>query len=600
MIYHFFSFENKMLLLFAKRLIFAHPFTKSNTMLKIAYGKADFGEIRTEGYFYQDRTQFIEILEEKGTHYPAFLRPRRFGKSLFISMLHHYYGVEFKDQFQTLFGDLYVGKKPTPLANQYFVLEFDFSGINTKEPQDVMKSFLKRVKSGLKRFLKRYDAYFKPNDFDSIDQEDIPSNALISFFDLIGDRNLTKDHRIYVMIDEYDQFTNQLLHYHSRAFERVVSQDGEVRVFYEVLKSSAKDDIARIYLSGVAPVTLDGMGSGYNISTNISLAWPFHSMMGFEEAEVKALLGKIGIPKGVLSSVLADLRNWYNGYLFSDDVKKKIYNSTMVLYFVSQYQRLSAYPKTLLDPNIASDYKKIRQVFELIRRDPLTLPTFQKLINEKTITAELTDVFSLERGFNTSDAVSMLFYMGFLTMVERDLSSYVFKYPNYLIEKLYAQYFVALLTNNEELPIDNNPINDAIRELAKTANPQPFLDQVKAILKIHSNRDAMQFHEGSLKAIFISLLHHQEFYYIDSEPEIERHYVDIYLEAMRGYKPKYEIAFELKYLKKKDPQDVEDVLDAAEVQLKKYLVTKKYIHRKNLRGFAVVVKNEDIFWKEIT
>ncbi|MEN9610037.1 MAG: hypothetical protein RLZZ628_851 [Bacteroidota bacterium] len=567
-------------------------------MLKIAYGKADFAEIRIEGYFYQDRTQFIELLEEKGTHYPAFLRPRRFGKSLFISMLHHYYGVEHKAQFQTLFGDLYIGKNPTPLANKYFVLSFDFSGINTKDPQEVLNAFVNRVQVGIKKFLKSYAAYFQPDDFDVIEKESLASNALTKFFGLITDRRLTDDHKIYVMIDEYDQFTNQLLSYHSRAFQKIVSEDGEVRVFYEVLKSATKDDVSRIYISGVAPATLDSMGSGYNISTNISLAWPFHQMMGFEEAEVKALLTKLGFSKGTLQVVLADLRNWYNGYLFSDDVKKKIYNSTMVLYFASQYQRLKAYPKTLLDPNVASDYKKIRQVFELVRLDPFKMPTFQNLIEKQTITAELTDVFSLERGFNASDAVSMLFYMGFLMIAGRDLSSYVFKYPNYLIERLYAQYFVALLKNTEELPIDNNPINDAVRELAKNANPQPFLDQVKEILLIHSNRDAMQFHEGSLKAIFISLLHHQQFYYISSEEEQQRRYI-VHLEAIRGYKPKYEIAFELKYLKKKDMSDVNEVLDGAEIQLKKYLVLKKYIHRKNLRGFAVVVKNDEIFWKEI-
>jgi Predicted AAA-ATPase/PD-(D/E)XK nuclease superfamily len=570
-------------------------------MLKIAYGKADFAEIRTGGYFYQDRTQFIELLEEKGTHYPAFLRPRRFGKSLLISTLHCYYGVEYKAQFQSLFGDLYIGKKPTPLANQFFVFRLDFSGITTKIPQEVMQAFMQRVNSGIKDFLKTYSTYFGPNDLAIFGTQRTPSSILIDFFDLVTTRGLLDDHKVYVMIDEYDQFTNQLLTYHSREFQKVVSEDGDVRVFYEVLKSVAGlGKVPRIYLSGVAPVTLDGMGSGYNISTNISLAWPFHQMVGFEEAEVKALLAQLGLAKGTLATILADLRKWYNGYLFSPSAKKKVYNSTMVLYFVSQYQRSNEYPSTLLDPNIASDYKKIRQIFELVRRDPFTLPTFNTLMETQSITAELTDVFSLERGFNTSDAVSMLFYMGFLTIVERDLSSYVFQYPNYLIEKLYAQYFVALLQNTDELPIDNNPINDAVRELAKNANPQPFLDQVKAVVKIHSNRDAMQFHEGSLKAIFISLLHHQQFYYIDSEPETERYYVDIYLEAMRGYKPKYEIAFELKYLKKKDTQDVKDVLDAAEVQLKKYLVTKKYIHRKNLRGFAVVVKNEDIFWKEIT
>ncbi|MEO0042050.1 MAG: hypothetical protein RL329_1498 [Bacteroidota bacterium] len=569
-------------------------------MLKIAYGKADFAEIRQDGYFYQDRTQFIQLLEEKGTHYPAFLRPRRFGKSLFINMLHHYYGVEFKDQFQTLFGDLYIGKNPTRLANQYFVLTFDFSGITTKDPQEVLHAFSNRVQLGIKKFINSYESYFQPNDLDKIEKERLASNALTQFWGLITDRRLTDHHKLYVMIDEYDQFTNQLLTYHSREFQKIVSEDGEVRVFYEVLKAATKDDVSRIYLSGVAPATLDNMGSGYNISTNISLAWPFHNMLGFEEQEVKALLMQLGFSKGTLSAVLGDLRNWYNGYLFCEGVKKKVYNSTMVLYFVSQYQRSNTYPNTLLDPNIASDYKKIRQIFELIRRDPFSLPTFQKLIEDKSITAELTDVFSLERGFNTSDAVSMLFYMGFLTIAERDLSSYVFKYPNYLIEKLYAQYFVALLRNSEELPIDNNPINDAIRTLAKEANPQPFLDQVKEVLLIHSNRDAMQFHEGSLKAIFISLLHHQQFYYISSEEEQQRRYIDIHLEAMRGYKPKYEIVFELKYVKKKDTAAIEDVLAAGVIQLKQYLVLKKYLNRKNLRGFVVVVKNEAIFWEEIS
>jgi hypothetical protein len=189
--------------------------------------------------------------------------------------------------------------------------------------------------------------------------------------------------------------------------------------------------------------------------------------------------------------------------------------------------------------------------------------------------------------------------MGFLTIAGTQLSANIFKYPNYLIEKLYAQYFVALIRNAEALPIDNNPMNDAILELAMTANPQPFLEIVKEVLLQHSSRDTMQFHEGSLKAIFINLLHHQQFYYVNSEPEAERTYIDIYLEGMRGYKPPYEIAFELKYFKKKDVIDVPTELNSAEAQLKKYLIKKRYINRKNVRGFAVVAQNTDIAWKPI-
>jgi hypothetical protein len=229
----------------------------------------------------------------------------------------------------------------------------------------------------------------------------------------------------------------------------------------------------------------------------------------------------------------------------------------------------------------------------------LSLPTLHQLINDKQITSALSEFFNLERGFNASDAVSLLFYMGFLTIKGRVLSSYIFKYPNYLIEKLYAQYFIALLNQEDELPIDNNPINGAILELAQNAKPQLFFDQVKAVLKTLSNRDAMQFHEGSLKAIFISLLHHQQFYYIDSEPEDQRRYVDIYLSAQTGYHPNYEIAFELKYFKKKDVIDVDAELASAETQLKRYLTQKRYIYRKNLRGFAIVAQNDELTWKPI-
>ena len=341
------------------------------------------------------------------------------------------------------------------------------------------------------------------------------------------------------------------------------------------------------------------MTSGFNIGTNISLHPNFHSMVGFEEKEVQKILTGIGVKKVDLIPILNDLRAWYDGYLFHIDAKSHVYNPDMVLYFCVYYQTTKKYPDQLLDSNIASDYSKIRNLFKIQQNEESHLNTLRILSDTGEITAQLTTEFSLVKKFKQDDLVSLLFYMGFLTIQAEELGSLVFTFPNYVIKKLYADYFISMLEEQANLPIDNSKINFAIRELAKWGTPQYFYDEVAAIVESLSGRDSVHFNEMSVKAIFVSLLHQQRFYYVHSEYGVDNQYVDLFLETIRGRAVKYDVAFELKHVKKGEKIDVEKALDNAEIQLMNYMTKNKFNQRTNLKAFVVLVHGIELHKREM-
>jgi hypothetical protein len=570
-------------------------------MLKIPYGESDFTKVIRNGYFYQDRTSFIRELETA----PAFqfyLRPRRFGKSLFVSALEHYYALEYKADFKDLFGRLDIGKNPTPLANQYMVLSFEFTGIQTNTPANTMEGFLGSVRDSVDVFLTQYKDIFPPDIHAEIigqKQPNMVMKALFKHYKKI--KSSQKDiPKIYLLIDEYDHFTNELISFNFDFFAKSVTENGFVRKFYETIKAATRDKIIdRLFITGVSPVTLDSMTSGFNIGTNLSLRPHFHSMMGFEEHEVRDILKGIGVKKADLTTVLNDLRAWYDGYLFHPDAKSHVYNPDMVLYFADYYQAEGKYPDNLLDPNIASDYTKIRNIFKIQQNEDGHLNTLRLLTDAGEISAILTTEFSLTKEFKRDDLVSLLFYMGFLTIQEKELGGLIFTFPNYVIERLYADYFISIVEQKAGLPIDNTALNFAIRTLALTGTPQYLYNIVSEVIKVLSTRDAKDFNEMSLKAIFVSLLHQQRFYYVHSEFETEKQYVDVFLETITGNPVKFETAFELKYVKKSETINVETELDKAEIQLMNYMVTKKFNTRPNIKAFVVLVHGTELHQREI-
>ena len=383
-------------------------------------------------------------------------------------------------------------------------------------------------------------------------------------------------------------------------FSDIVTENGYVRKFYEVLKwGTGEGIIDRLFITGVSPITVDSLTSGFNIATNITLFADFHQMVGFDEAEVSGILAGIDMPEAQIPVTISDLHLWYDGYLFSHKAKHKVFNPNMVLYFAQEYQMTREYPREMLDENIASDYGKIQKLFSIQGKEDEYLHILKELLENGEVTAALTAQYSFTRGFTQSDLVSLLFYMGFLTIKSESLSRYTFTFPNYVIKKLYADYFFNSILNKAQLPFDNTPVNEAIEEMAQTGNPTKFFEQVKLVIQYFSTRDSAHFSENTLKAIIISLLHQQKFYYIHSEYETNWTYMDVFLEAIRGQKPKYDVTMELKYAQKKEKKSAKTVLAEAETQLKGYLSTPKFNTRTNLKSFCVGVVGDKLVWKEV-
>ncbi|MEN9610466.1 MAG: hypothetical protein RLZZ628_1280 [Bacteroidota bacterium] len=568
-------------------------------MIKIPYGESDYRKVILGNYFYQDRTHYIPFLETHGGSFLLFLRPRRFGKSLTTSMLRYYYGAQYKNDFQTLFGNYSVGQNPTAFANQYMILHFDFSGINTTSEEKTAQGFMKRIVEGADKFFKAYPKAFTKEQQKKILERSEPNelaSALLTAHDTNG-----LQHKIYVLIDEYDHFANELISFNFPYFSQAVSQNGFVRKFYEVLKIATWDStIDRIFITGVSPITMDSMTSGFNIASNITLKHRFHDMMGFTESEVRKLMQLIEVPENQLDSVMNDLRLWYDGYRFEGDIPHHLYNPNMVLYFAQLYQDEKKYPKELLDANIASDYMKIRNLFNIQNQEGRFIAVLDALTQQGEIASSLVRHFSLQRDFNSNDLVSLLFYMGFLTIKTDDLGGYIFTFPNYVIKKLYNNYFLELVRNQTELQIDNLYIDNAIKTMARDGNPTAFFDQVAQIVKRMSPRDAAHFTENSLKAIVVSLLHQQNFYYVHTEYETDWKYMDVFLEAIRGYKVNFDVALELKFAKKAGKVAINTLFKEANQQLKDYLATDKFNQRTNIKSWILVVAGDKLAWRALT
>jgi Predicted AAA-ATPase/PD-(D/E)XK nuclease superfamily len=522
-------------------------------MLKIPYGRADFGAIRREHCFYIDRTNYIEQLEAYAPVYTMFLRPRRFGKSLFISILEHYYDFQKANDFQQLFGNLNIGQNPTSLANQFMILRFDFSGIETNDLQKVHDAFLAKVKSGFKNFMSRYPGSFTPEQQTSILSQKLATGVALDFFGCYYENHLQQ--KIYLLIDEYDQFTNELLSFHFHDFKNIVSKNGYVRKFYEVLKEEAMvGNIARIFMTGVAPVTVDSMTSGFNIVTDISLHPRFHDLMGFVETEVLDLLVKIDLPVMQIPQTMTDLRNWYDGYRFNMKANQHLYNPEMVLYFANYFQSEREYPIEMLTPNIASDYKKIANIFRIGGDESIALSHLNYLLENGEVKSYLTKKFNVEVGFGITEIWSMLFFMGMTTLKAASGNNYTFQMPNYVIKSLYYDYFISLQLGMAYGNL-RYEIRDAIEELVWHGRIERFTKYVEqALIRAHSNRDSVSYGEKHLKTLMVGLLFPYESYFIRSEMEIHKKYVDIFLERIPQVDIPHEILLELKYVKKEDAE----------------------------------------------
>jgi len=558
--------------------------------LKMPYGISNFEELITENYYYVDKTMYIEKLENLPEKRIMFLRPRKFGKTLFTSVLENYYDKEKADKFETLYGKTYIGKNPTKLKNSYCILRFNFSGINTENEESTMIGFKEKVSISIDGFAKKYGIDFFVN------QEQTTEGIMRS---LIEAFKLQKpEDKIYVIIDEYDHFANELLGFYPEHFRNLVSKNGRVRKWYEVLKEGTETVIDRIFITGVAPITLDSLTSGFNIGTDITQDVRFNEMMGFTKNELIEILNSQDILKEEQEQILPIMKENYDGYKFCLEAKNQIYNSNMCLYFLNRYIEFGKIPTKLIDVNIASDYSKIGKMLGLCKGEN-RLEILRKTVQGELINNSIVEKFNPAIEFDETDMISMLYYLGYLTISGEDLGMPELTIPNKVMKEIYADYFMQLMNQEADFRIDNTRNQEILREIAREGKIDKMVETLRIYLNNLSNRDLIKFDEKYIKLIFYCIAMTMPIYSTKSEMEVNRNYPDILLvprDRTKGYKA---IMVEFKYLKKGDTAKLEDKQKEAREQIERYSEFDDIKDIEGLRKYTIVVAGNELYVEEI-
>ena len=559
--------------------------------LKVPYGSSDFKAIRTEGYIYIDKTKYLERLEEQ--KYVIYVRPRRFGKSLLTSMLTNYYSIDEKEKFETLFKGLYVYENPTPNKNNYYVMNFNFSGIEADVKTDlkeIKERFDNRILFSVNQFIKKYrlDIEIKEKTGANILDE------LLSKFKI-----LEKENKIYIIIDEYDHFTNGMLQGKCNNFMKILGSAGFVRAFYEVIKIYTSDGVVdRFFATGVAPVTLDSMTSGFNITVPLTTNPLFEAMCGLTDEEVKEAIKQAGIEEEKQEEIFNKMKENYDGYRISKFSNQTLFNTTLVMYYLRNYVQLGMAPEQLTDGNLATTGSKIENIAGLLNREN-NYKVLEELLMNGKVKGNLVQLFELDKRFNTDDFISMLFYNGYITIKEVGIRT-TFKIPNYVSQVLYADYFLKLVERRDAYKIDTNEIEEAIVLFAERGEIEKIVEKVQEFLMHCSVRDKENFNEMNLKHIFSMILALSSQYVVYGEYPAGQGFVDMLIQKSSNSLATYEGIVELKYLNKENAKksNVKKLSVEAKNQLGKYLKDKRLEQKENLKKYVIIFKGFEEFYIE--
>lgn len=559
-------------------------------MKKLPYGISNYEELITDGYYYIDKTKHIELLENLAEKRIIFLRPRKFGKTLFTSTLENYYDIKKSDKFEELFKNKYIGKNPTKLKNKYHILKFNFSGIDTTNEETTIKGFKNEIASSIKVFVEKYGMNFIVNTED--EAEGILDNLVKAFN--IQRRN----EKIYVIIDEYDHFANELLGFNTNQFKNLVSKNGKVRKWYEILKKGTESVIDRIFITGVAPITLDSLTSGFNIGLDITQDRDFNEMMGFTNSELLQMMEDLEITKEEQKEILPIMKENYDGYRFSLKANEKIYNSNMCLYFLNKYVRFKEIPDQLIDVNIASDYSKLGSMLDLCKGEERE-KIIEKTVSGEGIIGEITAKFNPAIEFTEKDLVSMLFYLGYLTIGGQEFEMTELKIPNKVMKEIYTEYFMKILSNNTNMQITDSEYVEILREIAIEGKIEKLVGLAQKYLENLSNRDYVKFDEKYVKLIFYCISMNFKVYRLKSEMEVQRKYPDILLipkDRSKNYKA---VMIEFKYLKKEEESKLQEKQEEAKKQIEEYAEMEEIKEIPNMNKYTIVAVNDKLYVENI-
>ncbi|NDV66150.1 ATP-binding protein [Bacteroides sp. 224] len=545
-------------------------------MKMIPYGISDYERISLQDYYYVDKTRFIPIIEQSVSYF-FLIRPRRFGKSLLLNVLDAYYDINNEDRFEELFGERWIYKNPTKLRAKFLILRFNFSGVDP-QPENMHRTFESHCRERFLEFVDRYKRFFSPNFEEELMERETAADRL----QYINRKSVELGLRIYLIIDEYDNFTNSILaNISKKAYKDATHGEGFYRYFFNVLKLITTGNgmaLERMFITGVSPVTLDDVTSGFNIGTNYTTAPQFNNLVGFSEEELRTMLEYYhtqGALPMTVDEVVAEIKPWYDNYCFAEDMlDNSMYNSDMVLYYLNWLMQTGKPPREMIDKNIRTDYNKLRY---LIKTDHeldagSNLSVIREIVETGHTTATLKDGFSVDEMVKPDNFKSLLYYFGLVTIQGTKQGDTLLGIPNHTVREQMYTYLVEGLGDANAFQLDFYELAQLMKGMAYRGEWQSVFSYIGAELEKQSRIRQFMDGEAHVKAFLLAYLGLTNYYQLMPEYELGKGYADFYFRPNpRLTDMEYAYLLEVKYLKRDEPESRIATLKAdAREQLLKY------------------------------
>ena len=544
---------------------------------RIPYGMMNFVAVREDDCYYVDKTRFIEKVENANKFF-FFIRPRRFGKSLTISMLHHYYDINAADRFERLYGDLYIGQHPTPDHNKYLIIYLNFAVINA-ELGNYRSALDAHCNTRFNSFCDSYASLLPEGTREELNRK----NGCVEQLDYLHDVCSKAGQKIYLFIDEYDHFTNHILSDAARLteYKQETHGTGYLRTFFDTIKAGTDSSIERVFVTGVSPVTLDDLTSGFNIGTNYSLSYTFHEMVGFTEQEVRAMLTYYSQHHEfhhTVDELIEIMKPYYDNYCFAVKAygKTTMYNSNMVLSFLYKYiDEGCELPQQMLEENIRVDYNKLRMLIRKDKEFAHDASIIQTLVSEGFVTGELKEGFPAENIAKDDNFISLLYYFGMVTIGGTYMGDTKFVIPNEVVREQIFTYLLDAYREND-LAYDSYDIRGKEQKMAYRGEFKPFFQFIADSIHTYASQRDRQKGEAFVHGYTLALTSQCRYYRPISELDNQGGYADVFLcprhEVFTDMEHSYII--ELKYLKSKATDaEVQAAVKEAEAQVCRYADT---------------------------
>ena len=541
---------------------------------RIPYGMQNFEDVIKEDCYYVDKTPFIEQIEESNKYF-FFIRPRRFGKTLTLSMLENYYDINKKDKFDEIFGKLYIGQNPTPEHNTYLIIRLNFAEVAAG--LDDYKDGLDNHCSLVFNFFCDIYAHILPADTKAGLQQEPDAVSKLRF---LCQKCQEVGKKIYLFIDEYDNFTNMILAHeeHLVRYRNQTHGEGYLRQFFNTIKGAAGNTLGRVFVTGVSPVTMDDLTSGFNIGTNYSLSPDFNEMTGFIEEEVRQMLDYYGsvLPfNHSTDELIKVMKPWYDNYCFAEERygETTMYNSVMVLNFVDNYIRSNyQIPKKMVETNIRIDYDKMRMLIRHDKEFAHDASIIQQLVTQGFVIGTLNENFPAERINDPDNFLSLLFYFGMVTIDGTYKGETKFIIPNEVVRDQMYTYLLDTYKEND-LVYDRYSKGKLESKLAYDGQFKPYFEYIADCLKKYSSQRDKQKGEAFVHGFTLAMTSQNKFYRPISELDNDGGYADIFLSPLCDiYKDMVDsYIIELKYCKcQTTDEQVKKLFEEASAQISRY------------------------------